>query len=68
MKANDPRGVASLGPGGLIGRIYVEATKHCYIFNMKAVGLMVSEEKIVFHYKSKGANEPRGVTSLDRRA
>ena len=23
MGANDPKGVASLGPGGLIGRIYV---------------------------------------------
>ena len=42
MGANDPRDVASLGPRGLNGRIYVGDHKHCYILNMKAVGLMVS--------------------------
>ena len=34
------------------------------------MGLMVSEKKIFFfffHYKSMGANEPRGVATLDPR-
>ena len=34
LGANDPRGVARLGPRGLIGRIYVGTSKHCYILNM----------------------------------
>ena len=41
---NDPQGVASLDPRGLTGRIYVGSTKHCYIQNIQAVGLMVSEK------------------------
>ena len=34
MGANDPGALASLGPRALIGRIYVGATKHCYILIM----------------------------------
>ena len=34
MGANDPWGMASLGPRGLIGRIYVVDHSHCYILNM----------------------------------
>ena len=47
-----------------------ETTKHCYILNIKAVGLLVSEKKIFFkfsHYKSMGANDHQGVSSLDPR-
>ena len=62
MGANGPLGVASFGPRGLIGRIYVGSTKHCYLLNIQAVVLMVSEKKIFFFlYKSMGANDPRGV-------
>ena len=28
-----PRGMANLDPRGLIGRIYEESTKRCYILN-----------------------------------
>ena len=41
--------------------IYVGDTKYCCILNM------FSEKKIFFnvsHYKSMGANDPRGVASL----
>ena len=41
-----PPGMASLGPRGLIGRIYLGATKDCHIINMLTVGFMVSEKKI----------------------
>ena len=30
---------------GKVGRIYKEDTTHCYIQNMKALGLVVSEKK-----------------------
>ena len=46
MGDNDPRGMASMDPRGLIGRIYVGDTKHCYILKLLALGLMVSEKKI----------------------
>ena len=32
--ANEPLGVANLNPRGMVGRIYVGATKHCYILNI----------------------------------
>ena len=38
---------------------------HCYILNIYAVGLMVSEKKIFFF--SMGANDRRGRASLDLR-
>ena len=41
MEASDPQGVASLDPRGLIGRIYIGDN---YIFNLFALGLMVSEK------------------------
>ena len=39
MGANDPRGGAIFDPRGTI---------HCYIQNMKALGLVVSEKKIFY--------------------
>ena len=46
MGAIDPQSVASFDLRGLIGRIYVGDTRHCYILNIKAVDLMVSEKII----------------------
>ena len=34
MGANDPFGVPSLDPRGLIGRIYVGTTRNCYKLNI----------------------------------
>ena len=45
-------------------------TRHCYIQNMKALGLVVLE-KIFFcfsHCKSMGANDPQGGVIFDPRA
>ena len=44
METINPRGVAKFDPRGMNGTIYVE--DHCYIPNIKAVGLEVSEKKI----------------------
>ena len=46
METINPRGVAKFDPRGMNGTIYVEAISHCYIPNIKAVGLVVSEKKI----------------------
>ena len=46
METIDPRGVAKFDPRGMNGTIYVEDHCHCYIPNIKAVGLVVSEKKI----------------------
>ena len=70
MGANDPRGVASLGPRGLICRIYVG--DHLTLLHTKYVscgphGFREDVFKFFFHYKSMGANEPWGVAGLDPR-
>ena len=44
MGANDSRSVVNLDPRGLIGRIYVGDTKHCYVLHILALGLMASEK------------------------
>ena len=44
--ANEPQGVANLDPRGMDGRISVGDYLHCYILNLLALGLMVSEKKI----------------------
>ena len=41
-----PWEMANLDPKGMVGRVNVEITKHCYILNLLALGLMVSEKKI----------------------
>ena len=61
MGANDPRGVTSLGPRGLIGRIYVG--DHYTLLHTKYVSCMPhgfrEEDFSSFsHYKSMGANDP----------
>ena len=45
-------------------------TKHCYIQNIEALGLLVSEKKIFVsfsHCKSMETIYPRGVTKFDPR-
>ena len=59
-----------MDPRGTVGRIYKEDLIHCFIQNVKALGLAVSEEKILFmliHCKSMGANDPRSGTIFDPR-
>ena len=59
MGVNDPRGMASLDPRGLTGRIYVK-TKYM------STGPHGFKEDFS-HYKSTGANNPRGMASLGPR-
>ena len=72
MGANEPRGVASLNPRGLIGRIHVG--DHQTLLSIKYISSEPNsfiEEAFFFfnisHYKSMGANDPWGVASLDPR-
>ena len=69
MGANDPWGMASLEPSVLIGRIYVG--DHSTLLHTKylSCGPHGFREDFLsfFHYKSMGANDPRGVASLDPR-
>ena len=51
MADNDaPRGVANLAPGSRLAGIIKGLTKHCFTQNIKALGLMVSEKKIVSRF------------------
>ena len=65
-----PRGVASLDPRGLIGRIYVgyryTLLNNQYI-NCGFQGFREEDFLSFSHYKSMGANDGQGVTSLDTR-
>ena len=70
MGANDLRGVASLDPRGLIGRIYVG--DHLTLLHTKYVssgphGFREEDFFSFSHYKFIGANDPRGVASLSPR-
>ena len=47
--ANDPWGGPFLVPGAWLAEFIKRTTKHCYIQNMKALGLVVSE-KIFFMF------------------
>ena len=65
-----PRGVASLGPGDLIGRIHVGG--HYTLLHSKYVSCVPhgfrEKDFLSFpHYKSMGANNLRDVASLDPR-
>ena len=67
MGVYDPRGVADLDSRGLIGRIYV--VDHYTLLLTKYLSSephgFRSEDFFNFsHYKSMGANDPRGVASL----
>ena len=70
MGANDPRGVASLDPKGLIGRIYVGDHKtllHTKYISSGPYGFREEDFLSFSHYKSTGANDPRAVASLGLR-
>ena len=50
-------------PGALLAGFIKRTTIHCYRQNMISIGLVVSKKRISFmfsHYKSMGANDPRG--------
>ena len=69
MGANNPKGVASLDPRGLVGSTYVG--DHYTLLHTKHIssGLHCFREedflKFFFDYMSMGANEPRGVANYD---
>ena len=46
----DPRRLTNLDPRGMIGRIMLGTTNHCYAQNIKALDLMVSEKKIFLRF------------------
>ena len=48
MKTLDCWGAGTLDPMGSIGRIYVGTTRHCYIPNIYAMGLMLLEGSYKF--------------------
>ena len=48
MGANDTRGRPFLTPGAWLAEFIKRTTTHCYIQNMKALGLVVSEKKIFY--------------------
>ena len=70
MEANGPRGVASLDPRGLIGRISVVdhyTLLHTKIYNLWASWFQRRRFYRFSHYKSMGAYDRRGVANLDPR-
>ena len=50
MGANDPRAGPFLTLGAWFARFMKRTTTYCYIQNMKALGLVVSEKKIFFMF------------------
>ena len=61
------KSMETIDPRGMIGIIYNGTTKHCYIQNTEALGLLVSEKKIFFsfsHCKSMETINPRGVAKF----
>ena len=69
MPDNDAPGAWPIWtPGSRLTGIIKGLGKHCFTQNIKALGLMVSENKILSHYKSMEANVSRGVANLDPRA
>ena len=71
MGANDPQGMATVDPRGLIGRIYVG--DHLSLLPTKYIssrphGFREEDFFLVFsYYKSMGANDPRSMASLGPR-
>ena len=53
-----------LTPGAWLAEFIKRTTTHCYIQNMKALGLVVSEKKIFFMFFSR---RPRGGARIDTR-
>ena len=70
MGANDPRGMACLSPRGLIDRIYVGdhlPLLHTKYVNCGPHGFREEDFLSFIHYKSMGANDPRGMACLSPR-
>ena len=70
MDTIDPRGMAKFDPGAGLAQFIMGTTKHCYIQNIEALGLLVSEKKIFVsfsHCKSMETIYPRGVAKFDPR-
>ena len=70
MDTIDPRGMAKFDPGAWLAQFIMGTTKHCYIQNIEALGLLVSEKKIFVsfsHCKSVETIYPRGVAKFDPR-
>ena len=71
MRDNEPRGLATLEPRGMIGRIYVDdhlTLIHTKYLSSRSYGFREKYFFFVFsHYKSIGANEPRSVVNIDPR-
>ena len=44
MGADDPWGAANLDPRGWLAEFMLRTAKHRYIFNLRALGLMVSDK------------------------
>ena len=58
-----------MDPRGMVAGFIKRTTIHCYIQNMKALGLVVSEKIFLCfsHCMSVGANDPRGGAIFDPR-
>ena len=72
MADNDAPGAWPIWtPWSRLAGIIKELTKHCFTQKIKALGLMVSEEKIFLCFfllqVYMEANDPRGVANLDPR-
>ena len=68
MADNDAPGAWPMTTGLRLAGIMKGLTKHCFTQNIKALGLMVSEKKIIYvfsYYKSMEANDPRCMANLD---
>ena len=70
MDTIDPRGMAKFDPRARLAQFIMGTTKHCYIQNIEALGLLVSEKKIFVsfsHCKSMETIYPRGVAKFNPR-
>ena len=71
MGANDPRGGARMDPRGTVGRIYKEDHYTLLLTKYESSGPCGFGEEDFFlcftHFKSMGANDPRGGAIFDPR-
>ena len=70
MDTIDPQGMAKFDLGAWLAQFIMGTTKHCYIQNIDALGLLVSEKKIFVsfsHCRSMETIYPRGVAKFDPR-
>ena len=70
MGVNDPWGMANLDPRGMVGRIYVGdhyTFLHTKYMSSGPHGFREDFFLGFSHFKSMGANDPRGTANLDPR-